>query len=458
MTVEDDDGGSATYTTTVTVYNIAPTITQFGPFVIDEGTPINFTATSTDPGSDDLIFSWTFEYGPTMVNTYYNDGTGPDPYPSPGGTFPITVTDGVTFAYGDNGEYELTLTIEDDDGGTVSYTTNITVNNVAPTIQQFGPFVIDEGTPIDFTVTSTDLGSDDLTFTWEFEYGPTISTTYYNDGTGPDPYPSPLGVHPFTVTDVQQFAYGDNGEYEVTLTIVDDDGGMVSYTTLITVNNTAPEAEFEAYVIVNFTLRIAGEKWHDVRLYIYEDGNEVGYASVTRYPGSPDRQSVTISYVRCHVSSQIYTVVYYTPEDDPVNGQPNGANPCWLNITFEDGSYELLKHTFNVQHPETWEWHVGINKFLVGHRIAFEATVTDPGSDDLTFSWDWGDGMPCEVITYYNDGIAPDPYPSPLGNYPCSAYDSREHVYTTAGNYLAILTIKDDDGGTCICEIPIILT
>jgi len=162
--------------------------------------------------------------------------------------------------------------------------------------------------------------------------------------------------------------------------------------------------------------------------------------------------------VKCHVSSQIYTVVYYTPEDDPVNGQPNGANPCWLKITFEDGSFELLKQTFNVRHPETWEWHVGINRFLVGHRIAFEATATDHGSDDLTFTWEWGEGTPSETATYYNDGMAPDPYPSPLGFYPCSAHDSREHVYTIAGNYLVVLTVTDDDGGTCICEIPLILS
>ncbi len=458
LAVKDDDGGSANYTTTITVNNVAPTIAPFGPFTIDEGSPLTLDATATDPGSDDLIFTWEFELGPTTTNKYYNDGMGPDPYPSPGGTYPFQVTDTMDHTYGDNGVFNVTLTVKDDDGGTVTHTTTITVNNVAPTIEPFGPLTIDEGSPLTLDATGTDPGSDDLTFTWEFELGPTVTNTYYNDGNGPDPYPSPEGIYPFTATDTVQYTYGDNGVFNVTLTVEDDDGGSTTYTSTITVDNVAPTiADIKAYIPVNFTLRIAGEKWHNVEVIIYEDGTRIGYAEVTRYPGNPDEQTVSTGCVKCDITKTITALVLYTPEDDPINGQMNGANPVWLTLTFEDGSEIRLKHTFNVQHPETWEWNVHINPYMVGHEITFEAAATDPGSDDLTFTWNWGDGSPDNETICFNDGVGPDPYPSPGGTYPFSATDVQKHTFTASGVYTVTLTVEDDDGGVGIVILDIMI-
>ncbi len=455
LTVKDDDGGTTSYTKTITVNNVEPAITPFGPFTVDEGSPFNISAISTDPGSDDLNFTWEFELGPTIVHTYYNDGVGPDPYPSPGGTYPFTKTDTVEHIYGDDGVFNVTLTVEDDDEGSVSYTTTITVSNLDPTIVPFGPFTIDEGSPLDLTATASDAGSDDLTFTWEFEYGPTFANVHYNDGVGPDPYPSPGGTYPFTTDDSVQHTYGDDGAFNVTLTVEDDDGGTATYVTTITVGNVAPTVDVQAYILVNFTLRIAGEKWHNVELFIYADGEEIGYAEVVRYPGNPDMQAVSTGYVKCDITKTITAKVVYTPEDDPVNGQPNGANPVWLKLAFEDSSKERLKHTFNVQHPETWVWNVEINPYLVGKEITFEATATDPGSDDLTFTWNWGDGSPDNGATYFNDGVGPDPYPSPEGTYPFTATDMQKHTFKSKGEHIVTLTVEDDDGGVTVTTITI---
>ncbi len=49
--------------------------------------------------------------------TNYSDGAGPDPYPSPGGTFPFTATDTRVHPYAVAGTYNLVLRIIDDDGG-----------------------------------------------------------------------------------------------------------------------------------------------------------------------------------------------------------------------------------------------------------------------------------------------------------------------------------------------------
>jgi hypothetical protein len=243
LILEVSDGQlSATDATTVTIENVVPAIAPLGPFVVVEGSPVSIIATGTDPGSDDFTFTWEFELGPTMTNVYYNDGIGPDPYPSPGGTFPFTATDTAAHTYGDDGIYTIVLTVEDDDGGVSVLTAEIEVINVSPSGGLGGAYAGDEGSSITFTAQATDPGSDDLTFTWEFELGPTMTNVYYNDGIGPDPYPSPGGTFPFTATDTVTHNYGDNGIFTLKLTVTDDDGGSVTLTTTVTVHNLAPSA------------------------------------------------------------------------------------------------------------------------------------------------------------------------------------------------------------------------
>ena len=200
--------------------------------------------TATDPGSDDLTFTWDFEYGPSISNIYYNDGTGPDPDPSPQGTYPFSASDTVGHTYGDDGEFSVTLTVQDDDGGETSYTTTLEVNNVAPLLDLTGPSEVDENSLFGLDGQATDPGSDDLTFTWEFEFGPTIIKIYYNNGISSDSDPSP-DVNPMDVLDNLAHTYGDNGVFSVTLTVTDDDGGIYTASIDVTVNNVLPQIDFD---------------------------------------------------------------------------------------------------------------------------------------------------------------------------------------------------------------------
>jgi PKD repeat protein len=333
------------------------------------------------------------------------------------------------------------------------------VYNLPPVIEPFGPFELNEAEPLSVTANATDPGSDDLMFDWTLEYGPATQSVHFNDGVGPDPQKSPWGTFPFSSEDMAAHTYGDDGVFGITLTVTDDDDGVATYSTTVTMRNVPPTiVDSKVFMLANITLRVAGEKWHDIILGLYEDGQEAGWAQVVRYPGSPDDQMVTVHDVEITLDRSFSAVAYYTPDDDPINGQLNGANPAWLIINWENGPETILNHTFNVQHNDTWVWTVDdFHIYAVNQIIHFTATATDPGSDDLTFTWDWGDGTPAIATTYFNDGIGPDSYPSPDGIYPFSATDSAQHIYSMAGDYSVTLTVMDDDGGMVNIVIVLVI-
>ena len=78
-----------------------------------------------------------------------------------------------------------------------------------------------------------------------------------------------------------------------------------------------------------------------------------------------------------------------------------------------------------------------------GSELPSSAQGSDPGSDDLTFTWSVGD-----VNVYFNDGVAPDPLPSPAGVFPFAAADSIDAVYAAPGVETLSVTLTDDDGGS----------
>jgi hypothetical protein len=76
------------------------------------------------------------------------------------------------------------------------------------------------------------------------------------------------------------------------------------------------------------------------------------------------------------------------------------------------------------------------------------ATATDVGSDDLTFNWSFPPFSYTEVATYYNNGVSPDPLPSPAGVFPFSATDGASVTFSAPGVYTVSVQVVDDDGGS----------
>ncbi len=452
LSIEDDDGGAMNLSRSFDVRNLAPFEVSFSaPSSGGEGNTLAFESTITDAGSDDLTFDWDWDDGLTDTEVFFNDGVAPDPYPSPWGTYPFTATSSLNHTYGDDGSFDVQLVVTDDDGGTLKLTTNVDISNLDPSVLSSSfPSSSDEGVEVTFTIEAEDPGSDDIILEFDWGDGTTETMAFFNDGVGPDPYPSPWGVFPFQVTAEVNHIYGDNGDFTVTVVVSDDDGGSVSLSADISVTNVDPSIDpssVEAKAIVDLTLRVSGEKWHDVSLDIVRAGTPTQLIHILRVPGNPDEQSKTEPNVTVNLFDDVPLIVRYTPLDDPINGKPWGSTPVWVIFVFEDGTEVWLDHTFNVRHPNTWIWEIrDISAHFIGKDITFSATASDVGSDDLTFEWEWGDGTTSTSI-YYNDGAGPDPFPSPDVN-PITVTDIQMHAFFLPKVYTVTITVTDDDGGS----------
>ena len=335
LTVTDDDGASTTSTSLAIVNNIAPTIEDIiGETEVNEGAEVSYSAIASDPGDDTLTYSWEF-----------SDGT-------------IAEGKDITHTFADNGNYAITLTVTDDDGGSTTETLDITVNNVAPTITEIiGETEVDEGAEVSYSAIATDPGDDELTYSWEFSDG-TIAE-------GKD----------ITHT------FADNGNYKVTLTVTDDDGASISQTLDVTVNNVAPTIT-----------EIIGET-------VVDEGAEVSYSAIAFDPGDDE---LTYSWDfgdGTIVEGKDVTHIF----------ADNGNYAVTLTVTDDDGAFtsQTLDVIVNNVAPTITDI-IGETVVDEGSEVSYSAIASDPGDDELTYAWEFSDGTIAEgkdiTHTFANDG------------------------------------------------------
>ncbi len=153
-TVTDDDGGAGAASFEVTVNNVDPTaaIDTSGATVIDgvpvilghAGEPVAFDARATDPGSDDLRFTWDFDDGTPLVtrNSLVNPPAADPPSaadPSASPTVqPRNVTDERSHTFGAACVYEPALTVDDDDGGQDTSQATVLITGTADRTKPIG--------------------------------------------------------------------------------------------------------------------------------------------------------------------------------------------------------------------------------------------------------------------------------------------------------------------------------
>ena len=192
--------------------NNPPAVETGADAAINEGDTFTRIGSFTDPDPK----SWT-----AMVD--YGDGSGQQPLSlNPDKTFNLSRV------YPDNGTFEVTVTVTDDGGKSGSDKLTVTVRNVAPTARITAivppvPHFILTGDVIRFEGDFTDPGIlDTHTFLWAF-----------GDGGG-------------ATQQNALYSYQTPGEYTVTFTVTDDDGGVDAATALVLV--LAPQGGLEALI------------------------------------------------------------------------------------------------------------------------------------------------------------------------------------------------------------------
>ncbi len=437
-TVTDNDGAVSSDELTVTVNNVAPTITNLtGDSSVKEGDRANFSASATDPGSDELSYTWDFGDGETA--------TGTD----------------VTHAFAQNGNYTVTATVTDDDGAFTNSTLEVVVNNVAPVIESLtGDTEVNEGDVANFSAIAIDSGNDELTYSWDFGddseavTGRDVNHTFFDNGdyivtltvtdsdgastsqtldvavsniaptiteasgdriinegdtasftaSATDPGNDTL-TYTWNLADGTELTgsnvshtFIEDGEYDVNLIVTDDDGATATQTLTITVNNLAP--------VVN-----AGED------RVGDEGSPVAFNASFSDPGIEDTHTIAWDFGDGNTVTDTLdpTHVYIN----------NGEYDVSLTITDDEGASttSTLKVTVNNVTP-TITSLTGDTEINEGDVANFSAVATDPGADELTYTWDFGDGT------------------TPING------QNATYQYLQDGIYNTTLTVSDSDGAS----------
>ena len=172
---------------------------------ISEGDVLTRNGSFTDATAD----------GPYTVTIDYGDGSLPQVQ-----QIELAGAFSLNHGYAEDGQFTITVTVQNSSGVIGGASFNIVVENVAPAVDAGPDESGNEGGAVLFSGSFTDPGvADTHTILWDFGDGATASGTL-----------SP--VH----------AYADNGTYTATLTITDDDGSVTSDTLTVTVSNVAPTA------------------------------------------------------------------------------------------------------------------------------------------------------------------------------------------------------------------------
>jgi len=452
----DQDGGFTDYTTTITIYNVAPELINIvvEDATIDEGQTATITATIDDPGSDTFEVDVDWKDGGAVdtlnLGLAFSSGTvGSTTYVWDAQARLLTIShlyldDNPTGSASDL--YTVMLAVRDDDGGAGGpYNVGITVSNVAPALTVVQNQTVAEGTLLDLTGLGGQpsigefsdpgiLDSFQATIDWGDGTpldGPTIMTV---NGEGK------LGA---------SHAYADDGVYTVTVTVTDDDGGTDTKTFRVTVQNVAPtledivvaddsidegqHAEIQATIsdpgaVDTFSVDV---DWKDGlpadTITGLGTADTFGVVGSTSYTWDADTRELTVRHLYLddnptNTGSDLYAVELVVRDDDLAQ-----SGPYTVNITVSNVAPALEV----VQDQTVNEGSVlnlsGINGPFVGSFV--DAGILD--SHQATI--DWGDGTPLDgptIVTINGNGTL-----------------AASHIYADDGVYTVTVTVKDDDGG-----------
>ncbi|MCA9239838.1 MAG: hypothetical protein KDA37_06550 [Planctomycetales bacterium] len=472
LTLSDDDLGQDSDTVTIEVTNVQPTLSSLAALPIRENGVTTLTGVITDPGRFDthrLEIQWGDPRSPGDSQAI--DLTAPTAgvtYNAETGEFAVEhqyLDDplGTTLT-----AYDITVRVIDNDGDSSTATTMVEVQNVAPSLQGVYASDVFENGVTTLRGRISDPGSlDTFSLTVNWGDGAVQEFTTTPGAAGIDLLSPPQGVSydPATREFAIEHRYLDDGlspapsdDYEVRLTLVDDDQDMVLDATVVTVTNLPPEIAPMPNVTIN--------EGDAVAIFTPTLDHQIGAA---RVPGSftdvgtLDTHTGTVdwgdgspldSLVIVGAAGSFEFRQQHTYAD-------NGVYTVLVTVTDDDSGQDTESFTVTVNNVDpTLVVPVGleVDEGAPVTLIDLGVMISDPGFDNLlnqgnlgnggefeeTFTVtkiDWGDGLETTVIDVVNRTSGRP------GEYTTADIMHDAHYYADNGHYTVTVTLSDDDGG-----------
>jgi PKD repeat protein len=367
LVVEDDNGFLDTDTVTINVSNVAPLADIGGPYSADEGSSLEFNASASDPGNDTFNFTWDFDF-----DGQYDDAAGPNPQ----------------WTWYDEGNYQVGLRVEDDDGNYSFDMVAVTIYNVPPAADSGGPYFGFEGTQVAFSGSASDPGTDSLTYTWDLD-----SDGQFDDADISNP----------------SWSWDDDGVYTIKLKVTDEDGDFEIDTTTVTIDNTAPIVDAKGS-------------------YSGTEGSEIAFSSEVTDLGSADTFTYLWDFGDGLISTQQNPIHVYAD---------NGEYTVTLTVTDDDGGVGSDSTTCSVLNSdpiiESVDDTIHATEDLL---FTLHISALDSQGDAITFSDD-------------SDLFEIDPQTGKIEFTP-----SNDDV----GTHTITITASDEDGGVATVTFSIIIS
>ena len=221
----------------------------------------------------------------------------------------------------------------------------------------------------------------------------------------------------------------------VTVTVTDNVSHTAQVTFTLNVTNVAPTVVIdsisdadeggEVTVVAHFT-----DPGDDTHTALFDWGTTAGT------PGAVSRVGDTFTARYTYGDNGTFPITVTVTDSDGAAGSADG-----------DTLVSNVAPQADITGPATSLWNGQEIIFgSAGDPVAFTASGTDPGSDDLTFGWSYGDGASDSNVSLVNPP-ATDPALSPSVQ-PRNVTDSAPHTYAMACAATVGLTVTDDDAGS----------
>ncbi len=401
VTVKDDNGGTATQSFQVTVANAAPTLTVLGNQAVNEGAVLSLPGigTFTDPG-----FSHPTGTPPTAETFTYSINWGDGKTDSGSVSSVVNGSAGVptqgtidgSHTYADGGTYTVTVTVTDDNGGSDTDTFTVTVSNVVPTFALNPALAASvngtEGAAVSLANigTFTDPGFDNPLSPFADKTERFTYTVNWGDGspnsTGPGVITTAGSVGTLTAGGFgTSHVFLDEGNYTVTASVSDDNGGASSaFTFTVVIANVAPSALTLAPSVASPT---EGTPFTLAGSFADPGVLDTHTVRVAWGDGTPD----TVANLGAGVLS--FAGLGHTYRD-------NGAYPVVVTVTDDSGESVVLNRTLTVLNAAPTVAVPTIPDTRVGRTVTVTAVVADLGaSDSPATTWSVADPLGRVVAT-----------------------------------------------------------